>query len=204
MIDWHLLGAFTLAVTALMLLPGPNVALIVANSVTRGPRYGLLTVAGTSSAMVVQLGVTAAGMGAVLGAAGAWFAVLRWVGVAYLLVLGVRYWRAPVEDMAVAASPEGGMKIFRRGLLVSLTNPKTLFFYAAFFPQFVVPGRDVGLQVGILAGVFMVIALTVDTGWAFAAHRARRVLAGRQIWANRISGGVLIGAGLGLAVARGR
>ena len=80
MIDLHVLLAFIAAVTVLMLIPGPNVALIVANSVAYGPRYGLLTVAGTATAMVLQLMLTALGMAKILAASGVWFEWLRWVG----------------------------------------------------------------------------------------------------------------------------
>src|ERR1700740_378395 len=92
--DMHLYFAFIAAVTILILIPGPNVALIVANSVAYGPRYGLLTVAGTSSAMVVQLVLTALGMTTVLGVLANWFEWIRWLGVAYLLFIGVKQWRA--------------------------------------------------------------------------------------------------------------
>ena len=77
MLNTHLFLAFVLAVTVLMLIPGPNVALIVANSVTYGFRYGLLTVAGTSSAMILQLGLTVLGMTELLGPLGAWFETAR-------------------------------------------------------------------------------------------------------------------------------
>src|SRR5580704_8507598 len=97
--DPNLLLAFMLATTVLMLIPGPNVALIVANSVAWGTRYGLLTVTGTAAAMVLQLALTSLGMTAALGALAAWFEVLRWVGVAYLLWLGIRQWRAPPTDL---------------------------------------------------------------------------------------------------------
>src|SRR5687768_2349978 len=93
MIDLHLFAAFVAAVAILMLIPGPNVALIVANSVAHGARYGLLTVAGTSSAMMLQLAVTALGMTELLATLGSWFEWVRWIGVAYLLYLGVSYWR---------------------------------------------------------------------------------------------------------------
>src|SRR5437867_2382347 len=83
--DMHLYFAFVLAVTILMLIPGPNVALIVANSVAYGPRFGLLTVAGTSSAMVLQLALTVLGMTELLGTLGTWFEWIRWIGVAYLI-----------------------------------------------------------------------------------------------------------------------
>ena len=147
--ELHLYLAFVAAVTVLMLIPGPNVALIVANSVTYGFRYGLLTVAGTSSAMLVQLALTALGMTELLGQLGAWFDWIRWIGVAYLVYLGVTQWRAPPLKLTdVRAEPKSAQAMYTRALLVSLTNPKTLFFYGAFFPQFVVMTHDVGLQVG--------------------------------------------------------
>src|SRR5215470_16781137 len=100
MLDPHLFLAFVLAVTVLMLIPGPNVALIVANSVSYGVRYGFLTLAGTTTAMLVQLGLTALGMTELLGSLGAWFEWIRWLGVAYLVYLGVMQWRAPPVNLA--------------------------------------------------------------------------------------------------------
>src|SRR3954470_24412847 len=86
--------AFCATTVALMLVPGPNVALIVANSVAHGRRFGLLTVAGTSSAMVLQLAVACLGLTALLGALAGWLEWLRWAGVVYLVHLGVAAWRA--------------------------------------------------------------------------------------------------------------
>jgi homoserine/homoserine lactone efflux protein len=201
--DLHLYLAFVAAVTVLMLIPGPNVALIVANSVTYGFRYGLLTVAGTSSAMLVQLALTALGMAEVLGQLGAWFDWIRWIGVAYLVYLGITQWRAPSLKLTdVRPEPKSAQAMYSRALLVSLTNPKTLFFYGAFFPQFVVMTHDVGLQVGILSATFVFLAVAVDSAWAILANRARRFLAMHGKLRNRISGGILIGAGIGLAFAR--
>ena len=201
--DTHLFLAFVLAVTVLMLIPGPNVALIVANSVTYGFRYGLLTVAGTSAAMVVQLGLTVLGMTELLGTLGAWFEWIRWIGVAYLIYLGVAQWRAPPVNLAeVVPEPKSARAMFTRALLVSLTNPKTLFFYGAFFPQFVVPSHDVGAQVAILSATFLLLAVLLDGCWALAAGRARGLLAVHGRLRNRISGGLLVGAGVGLALAR--
>jgi homoserine/homoserine lactone efflux protein len=155
MIDPSLLLAFIAAVTVLMLIPGPNVALIIANSVSYGAKYGLLTVAGTASAMVVQLGLTAAGMTELLGSLGAWFEWVRWVGVAYLIYLGIAQWRAPAVDLTqTRPEPKSASAIFVRALLVSLTNPKTLLFYSAFFPQFIRTDRAVGAQVAVLSTVF--------------------------------------------------
>jgi threonine/homoserine/homoserine lactone efflux protein len=86
-------------------------------------------------------------------------------------------------------------------MLVSLTNPKTLFFYSAFFPQFISAEHDITRQVVVLSLTFLVLAMLLDGGWAVLAGRARAFLAGRGKVRNRISGGLLIGAGVGLALA---
>ncbi|MGF6228553.1 homoserine/homoserine lactone efflux protein [Inquilinus ginsengisoli] len=205
MIDLHLLLAFIAAVTLVMLIPGPNVALIVANSVAWGPRYGLLTVFGTSSAMVLQLGLTALGMAEALGTAGGWFETLRWIGVAYLVWLGIAHWRAPPADLTqVAAQPKSAGAIYGRAVLVSLTNPKTLLFYGAFFPQFIDPARPAGAQVALLSAVFLLLAVALDGSWALLAGRARTLLARHGRLRQRITGSLLVGAGIGLALARGK
>lgn len=204
MIDMHLYLAFALATLALMLLPGPNVALIVANSVAFGTRQGLLTVAGTSSAVVVQLALTALGMTALLGAVAHWFELVRWIGVAYLLWMGLRQWMAPPVDLTrIRPERRPVREVVARGALVSMTNPKTLLFYGAFFPQFVTPGDQLWHQLALLSATYLTIAVVVDSGWAVLAGRARGVLAARGRLRNRISGGLLIGGGVALAVARG-
>lgn len=205
MIDPGLFLAFAAAVTVLMLIPGPNVALIVANSVAHGPRYGLLTLAGTTSAMVPQLVLTALGLTEMLGTLGVWFEWLRWIGVAYLIWLGIAQWRAPLIDLTKARpQPRSPRAIYFRALLVSLTNPKTLFFYGAFFPQFVTMNQHVGTQIMVLSVTFVVIAIIVDGLWALVAGRARGLLASRGRLRNRLSGGLLIGAGAALAFARNK
>jgi threonine/homoserine/homoserine lactone efflux protein len=203
MIDLSLYLAFIAAVTVLMAIPGPNVALIVANSVAHGSRYGLLTVAGTSTAMLLQLALVALGMTPLLAALGAWFELLRWVGVAYLVYLGIKTWRSPAVDLT-RTRPErkSSRAMLTRAFLVSMTNPKTLLFYGAFFPQFVSSAHAVLPQVVLLSATFVAIAVLVDGSWALAAARARHLLATRGRLRNRIAGGMLIGAGAVLAMAR--
>lgn len=198
----HLLAAFCVAVTVLMLIPGPNVALITATSMAHGPRAGLFTVAGTASAMAVQLAVTALGLAALLGAAAPVFAWVRYAGAAYLVWLGVQHWRAARVELVPVPRPKRGL--FWRGLVVSLTNPKTLFFYAAFFPQFIGPGAGFGPRMALLAALFLGIALVVDSCWVLAAHFARVRLHRHQVLRARLTGSVLAGTGLGLAFWRGR
>lgn len=195
--------AYLGAVFILTIMPGPNVALIVANSVAYGARYGLLTVLGTTAAIVFQLALTAIGLTELLGSLGHWFEWLRWLGVAYLVYLGVSTWRAPAADLA-AVRPDrlAPRRILLRAVLVSLSNPKTLLFYGAFFPQFIDPARPALAQVALLSVTFVAIAMLVDGAWAVAAGRARRLLQMHGTWRNRISGGLLLGAGLGLALVR--
>lgn len=203
--DSSLFLAFVAAVTVLMLIPGPNVALIIANSVAYGSKYGFLTVAGTSSAMVAQLCLTALGMTELLGTLGIWFAWLRWIGVAYLVYLGIAQLRARSIDLTTTGPVlKSARVIYMRALLVSLTNPKTLLFYGAFFPQFITLDHDVGKQITLLSVTFLTLAVLVDGGWALIAGRARSLLAARGHLRNKLSGGFLIGAGAALAFARNK
>jgi homoserine/homoserine lactone efflux protein len=195
--------AFIAATVILMAIPGPNVALIVANSVAHGTRFGLVTVAATSSAVVVHLALTVAGATAALNVLAAGFDWLRWLGVAYLVWLGVSAWRAPVADLAeTKAQARSARVIFMRGFLVGLTNPKTLLFYGAFFPQFITPGAAAGEQLLLLAVTFLAVAIVCDSLWAILAGRLRALLVAHTRLRNRLTGGLLVGAGLGLALAR--
>jgi homoserine/homoserine lactone efflux protein len=195
---------FVAAVAILILIPGPNVALIVANSVAYGPRQGLATIAGSSSAMVLQLALTVAGMTTLLSVLAEWFDLLRWVGVAYLVYLGIKAWREPPTDLTQTGPAESPnwRKLCSRGFLVSLTNPKTLLFYGAFLPQFIDPKAPVMAQLLLLSGTFLVVAIVLDSCWALLAGRFRRFLAVNGRLRNRLTGGLLMSAGLGLALAR--
>jgi homoserine/homoserine lactone efflux protein len=193
---------FVIASTVLVLIPGPNVSLIVANSIAYGTRYGLLTVVGTSSAIALQLALTALGLTATLGVLAGWFEWIRWIGVGYLLYLGARQWTtAPIDLTRTKPQPRSFKAITLRGFAISLTNPKTLLFYGAFFPQFLTPNAPIAPQVALLSVTFFVIAAGLDSCWALLAGRLRGVLAMRGKLRNRLSGGLLIGAGIRLALA---
>lgn len=197
--------AFVLATTLLIVVPGPNVTLIVANSLAFGARRALLTVAGTQCAQAIQLAVVALGLTSVLFVLAEWFEWLRWLGVAYLVWLGLQRWRkagrTAEED---AAPPASSRRLFAQGFLVALSNPKVLFFHAAFFPQFVDPAGPVALQLGVLCVSFFLIALLLDGGYALLAGRLRGWLSApsRMRACDRVAGTLLIGAGLWLAAAR--
>ena len=199
MIPLPLYLSFIGATVALMLLPGPNVSLIVAQALSRGRRAALMTVCGTTTAMIVQLALVALGLSAVLSALAPWMNLLRWIGVAYLIYLAVRTWRAPsVTDV----TPDALHATFGRGLLVSLFNPKTLFFYGAFFPQFVDLARPLPTQLVVLSVTFVIIAVIVDSAWALMAARLRPWLATRARLQKRLSAGLLAVAAAGLSLSR--
>jgi threonine/homoserine/homoserine lactone efflux protein len=195
--------AFIAATVVLMAIPGPNVALIAATSITHGVRFGLISIAGTASAMILQLGLVGAGLNGFLLLMSDWFEILRWCGALYLVFLGITIWRSKLSSLG-SHKPERRPHriVFLRGLLVSLTNPKTLLFYGAFFPQFIAPGGDVLRQILLLAATFIIIVILIDSIWALGAAylRTSKLIANR--FNNRLAGGILIGAGVGLAFAR--
>ena len=203
--NWELYAAFVLATAVLILIPGPTVSLIVANSIAYGARRALVSVGGSSTAILLQLIVVGLGMSSVMAFLANWFDWLRWAGVAYLLYLGVQAWRAPPYTLAeLGGRPVSRRKLYFQGFVVSATNPKTLFFYAAFIPQFLDPELAVAPQITVLCASFLVIATTLDSGYALLAGRLRQLLKERRgaLIRNRLTGTLLIGAGLGLALAR--
>jgi len=198
--------AFALATTALILLPGPIVTLVIANAIAHGRGTGLATVAGASTGNAVLVAVGALGLTTLLAALADIFEWVRWAGVAYLVYLGLRQWR---EVIRASAAPETvavprGPNVFTQGFVVAITNPKTVLFYAAFFPQFIDRGLPVAPQVAAMSVAFVVIAIVFDSAYALLAARIRPLLAGRRRARVRagLTGSLLIGTGIGLALAR--
>lgn len=203
MVDPSLLLPFVLTSLLLMVIPGPNVTLIVANSLGQGTRAGLLTVAGTASAGALMLLLAGAGLTAMLATLAGWVEWIRWLGVTYLVYLGVTQWRAEAVDLQQGpATSRSAAWLCSRGALMSLTNPKVFVFYAAFLPQFIDPTRRIGPQLAELAVIWLALGAVNDTTWALLAGRLRPFLATRGRLHNRVSGGLMIGAGIGLALSR--
>lgn len=195
------LVALVLAATVLVAIPGPNVALIVALSLQNGRRNGLATVFGTTAGLAVQLAMVVAGLTAFIELAAEALSWIRWLGVIYLILLGIKTWHTRPEalggrrDKALAAS-------FWRGLGLAVLNPKTLIFNAAFLPQFLGSGVAAATQLPLLATVYLLVVLLGDSCWALFASAARRWLLRVGRWHNRLTGGVLVGAGVGLALSK--
>jgi threonine/homoserine/homoserine lactone efflux protein len=191
--------ALAVATAFLVLIPGPNVALIVATSLRYGVRLGVATVFGTTLGVALQLLAVVAGMAAILEFAAESLNWIRWAGVAYLIWLGVRTWRQPVEE---PRRVDVTRKMIGRGVLIAAINPKTLMFNAAFLPQFVAADGNPLLQLGLVASVFLAVLFIGDLLWAIMASSARPLLARVGTVQNRLAGGFLVAAGIGLALAR--
>jgi len=202
----ELFAAFCLATTALILLPGPIVTLVIANAIAHGRRTGLATVAGAGAGNALLVAAGALGLTTLLALLADIFEYVRWAGVAYLVYLGLKQWRAALR---AAAAPGGiaaprGRSVFGQGFLVAITNPKTILFYAAFFPQFIDRGLPIAPQLLAMSVAFVVIAVTFDSVYALLAARIRPLLMGARRTRIRagLTGSLLIGTGVGLALAR--
>jgi threonine/homoserine/homoserine lactone efflux protein len=193
------LFALIVATAVLVMIPGPNAALIVANSLRYGLRMGCVTVFGTTLGVAIQLAAVVLGMAVIIELAAEALTWIRWAGVAYLLYLGIRTWNEPASDLnSVSAAPA----IFWRGCMIAAINPKTLLFNAAFLPQFVVANGDASQQLAVVASVFLIVLLLGDLVWALGASSARRLLDRYSGARNRVTGGFLVAAGVGLALSR--
>jgi threonine/homoserine/homoserine lactone efflux protein len=199
----ELYAAYLVACLVIVIVPGPTVTLIIANSIRHGTRAGLLNMLGTQLGLAVMIGVVGIGLTSLIESMGHWFDWLRLAGAAYLIWLGWKMIRSSGEgsETAAARPPRGGFLL--QGALVALSNPKTLVFFGAFFPQFIDPARDHGLQILIMGLTAMLFAAVSDSAYAIASGRAGRALSAKRVRIlSRLSGGFLIGGGLWLALSR--
>jgi homoserine/homoserine lactone efflux protein len=202
--NWSLFSAFILITIVLFLTPGPIVTLILATGARQGTRAALMTVAGAASGNAVLLVFIAFGLGWILQMSADVFDVLRWVGAAYLVWLGIQAWRhagAKTTVLAPAAHVHA-----RRGFVVALTNPKTIAFYTAFLPQFLDPALPVGRQLFVMCACSVALGAILDAGWALAAGYGRSffMTPANNRLLGRLSGLVLIGGGVWLSLVRTR
>ncbi|KFB10173.1 LysE family translocator [Nitratireductor basaltis] len=202
MIEPGILISYTIACALLVMVPGPSVTVIVANSLRHGAGAGLQNVFGTQLGLASMIAVLAAGLSAVIASMGWLFEILRLVGAAYLIWLGYKMWRSDGQLAEDARSPARNSFILQ-GFIVIWSNPKALLFFGAFIPQFVDPVHSPGAQTVILGSVFMAVATVGDSLYAFAAAGAGRFLTRTRIRiVERVSGSFLICGGLWLALTR--
>lgn len=202
--DLPLFTAFILASTALILIPGPNVLIIVSTSVSHGSKRGLQTVLGTSSAMIIQLIVAAVGTTWFVESLSDGFQWLRWVGIGYLLFLGINHLKEMLSGTRDNEAIPSISSTFSRGFVVSLTNPKTILFFGAFLPQFIMDGGSYSYQIIVLSVTFLILATLFDSIYAVLAGHVQSYLKDLNSYKLRhgISGGLFVVASFWLALTR--
>lgn len=203
--DATTLVAFAAAFLVFAASPGPDNMTIVARTVTHGAASGIVYGAGTVAGILVFLMLAAFGLSAAAAGMGDVMAVLRYAGAAYLVWMGVRLWTAPpaVPELRPLGARRGLLKVFATGIALNLGNPKMPLFYVALLPNVVGPALT-WREVGLLAVVILAVEIVVVGGHVLLAARARRSLRDPRIVrrANRVAGGLMVGAGVAVVAAR--
>ena len=196
---------YLIASAALCITPGPNSLLALAHGASHGVNRTIFTSLGGALGFTLTIAVCMAGLGALLTTSATAFTVLKWIGAAYLVYLGIVTWRSP--PLAVRMKPQQALarrrKLFSQGFMAAASNPKGIVFFAAFLPQFIDPGRSQLLQFVILAATFVSIEFVYELVIAGSATKLAPWLgkSGLGRWFNRITGMTFVGIGGLLAAA---
>ena len=195
---------FVFAVFAIVIVPGPTVTVIIANSLRKGSAAGLMNVAGTQVGLIPMILIVALGLETVVAVMGQAFFWIKLAGAAYLVWLGYKLLRSDGTLGSAKAKEMSLWGYFVQGVLVIWSNPKALFFFGAFIPQFVDPASgDAFWQTMMLGGVFIAIATICDGAYAILAGKAGSMLTRARVRIVEIGSGLsLIGGGIWLAFAK--
>ena len=204
MIDTAVLLPYIAACLLFSLVPGPSVTVVVANSLARGTRAGLLTILGTEIAMLSMVTIVAFGLEAVMALVSEAFTVIKLAGAAYLVWIGFKMFTS--SGKLEMGEPGERLPLGRyvwQGALINWSNPKTLLFLGAFLPQFIDMSRPAFEQIMLLGLIVMAVATTTDAIYAVLAGSARQLLTQQRVrMMNRVSGVILMLGGLWLALQR--
>ena len=197
---------YFIATFILSLSPGPGVFSSISSGLHHGFRLGLWNGVGMQAANLLLVAVVSLGLGAILLASETLFNAVKWLGVAYLIYLGIVTWRAPAKGFEDDRDDEEttARGVFMRGFWVNATNPKGIIFFAAILPQFIDVARAQFPQYAILAATTFAVDLGVMMGYTALAAKVLRVMRdpSRLRWVNRGLGAAFIAAGVALASFR--
>ncbi|MBD1574056.1 LysE family translocator [Vibrio sp. S17_S38] len=202
-------GAFLVAIIILTLTPGLDTALVIRNTTRNGSMHGCITSLGICCGLFVHATLSAIGISAILLQSAELFHVMKWIGAAYLVYLGVisliGVWKGEgnLEIGNISVKQAASVKrSFREGLLSNVLNPKTAVFYLAFLPQFINPAYSPLLQSLLMASIHFVIAMVWQCGMATMVHSAKNWVQNSSAmkWMEGITGVVLVSLGLKLAL----
>ncbi|MBO9552193.1 LysE family translocator [Pseudomonas sp.] len=203
--DASTLFLYVIAVSAVMITPGPSMLLALSNGASNGMRVASFGMAGAALSDLILIGAVGCGLGALLQASEQLFSLVKWMGAAYLLYLAWVLWRAPTHPLSEAGTQSAatGRAAFRRALFVGLSNPKGLLFFSAFLPQFIQPSEPLALQYVILAVTSALIDCVMMSIYAIGGRHAMRKFSSRVMqWINRSCAGMLGMLALGLTLYR--
>jgi len=204
---WQVWSAFALIETVLCLTPGPAVLLVLSQALTRGTARTIWSILGILSANTAYFILSATGIGAILLASYDLFFAIKWIGAGYLVWLGVSAFLGKSKTLSVrrgSDTPTRGRRLFFSGFILQMSNPKALLFFTALLPQFINPHAAIVPQVAILALTSVFIEFFVQLVYAILAGRAVHLASQPRFsrFADRISGSLLITAGIGMAALR--
>jgi threonine/homoserine/homoserine lactone efflux protein len=191
--------AFAATSALIVAVPGPTVLMIISYALGHGRRSAAAIVAGVALGDFTAMTVSMLGLGTLLAASAMAFTAVKWAGAAYLVYLGIKLWRAPVDTaMDVAAPPEWSRwRIFAHAYVAATLNPKGIVFYVAFFPQFLIAGEPLLGQMAVFEATFVVLATLNALAYALLASAMRQAIRKPSVQrlVNRSSGTLLILAG---------
>ncbi len=192
-------AAFAAASSVLLVIPGPTVLLVVSYALGQGWRTALPMAVGVALGDFTAMTLSMLGLGALLATSATLFTILKWVGAAYLVYLGIKLWRAGgTLDAAPRTDTVSAARMLGHAWLVTALNPKSITFFVAFLPAFLDPKADFLTQMLVFETTFLVLAFANAFGYALVASRARRLASNpRAIGVvNKVGGGLLVGAGI--------
>ncbi|HZZ92001.1 MAG TPA: LysE family transporter [Usitatibacter sp.] len=196
---------YFIATVILSLSPGPGVFSSLSSGINHGFRMGAWNGVGMQAANFILICIVSLGLGAILLASETLFSAVKWIGVSYLVYLGIATWRAPAKTFHEETdSDRSARDVFLRGFFVNLTNPKGIIFFAAILPQFIDVHQPQAMQYAVLAGTTLAVDLVVMAGYTALAAKVLRVMQdpARLRWVNRSLGGAFVAAGVALATFR--
>jgi threonine/homoserine/homoserine lactone efflux protein len=191
--------AYTLVTTTFLLIPGPTIILVISYSLLRGRQAVIALVLGVGLGDLTAISLSFLGVGVLLHTVATAFYLIKWLGAAYLIWLGIKMWCSASEftDLDKKTRSHAWREIFSSAFITTALNPKSIVFFLAFIPQFIEPELPFTTQAVILGATFFVLAIISVLGYAALA-----IYAGQQLhlpliqrWTHRIGGGLLIGAG---------